>query len=439
MPTRAGWAVGVLAIAALAGGRLVGSIQLYVVGATAVALLVVAALSTALAWRRLGLGWLQCHRTIRPWRVHAGEVAFVELAAANHATHRTPGCVLVDSVGRRRRALLNLAPLAPHQQVASTYQLPTSSRGLLPIGPLRARVTDPCGLMSATRQLDDVVELLVYPAIERLPPTPAAHGGGGGSKGIADPATGDDFHALRSYQQGDDLRLVHWPTAARLDELVVRRNEELHQEHTVVVLDTNAAVHTPSSFELCVSAAASVLAAGASRGDLLTLATTDGGTHPITTSTDADPLLDLLATVAPTPGTPGTAAQPNQLAHLHDGYALVVLTTAAGTPDLPGWLVSQGGERSRGASRGLVVQFDPTSWSAASATGTGTGTGTGIDRPSPPVTTGAAGNRWDTATVTDVLPFATVWSLWATGSVPRPPASGPGAHPVGASARWGAQ
>ena len=45
---------------------------------------------------------------------------------------------------------------------------------------------------------------------------------------------GDEFHALRDYVQGDDLRMIHWPTTARRNKIVVRQHElppEIVSEH----------------------------------------------------------------------------------------------------------------------------------------------------------------------------------------------------------------
>ena len=70
---------------------------------------------------------------------------------------------------------------------------------------------------------------------------------------------GDDFYALRPYQVGDDLRRVHWPATAHNDELMIRQHELPWQERTTVLLDVRATAHVRESFELAVSAAASIL------------------------------------------------------------------------------------------------------------------------------------------------------------------------------------
>ena len=78
------------------------------------------------------------------------------------------------------------------------------------------------------------------------------------------------------YQVGDDLRRVHWPATAHHDELMIRQHELPWQERTTVLLDVRARPTSGESFELAVSAAASVLNACSGRGDQVRLITTAG-------------------------------------------------------------------------------------------------------------------------------------------------------------------
>jgi uncharacterized protein (DUF58 family) len=403
MPTRTGWTVIALGALAIAGGRLLGSVQLYVVGAAAAALLFAAGLQLVGRLGMLRRQQVQCSRTIRPWRVHAGQPAVVHLSAVNTGNRRSPTMQLRDQVGARHRTRVQVPSLSPGQEVEGSYQLPTATRGVLPIGPLRALVSDASGLLATTHHIADTESLLVYPRVDRIPPARRSHTGTStGGRGQATWPGGDDFHALRPYQAGDDLRLVHWPTAARSDELVVRRNEELRQHHTVVVLDTNDDMHTAGSFELCVSAAASVLAAGAARGDLLTLLTTDDRPNPIESSTSADAAFDVLATMVTAPDSGDTDTRRWQ--RFTAGCTVVIVTTTMGAAALTApLLATAGGLRRPGLS--VLVQFDPSSWGDSSTTAPAV---------LPPTIAGPG--TIAALTVTDQQPFTTCWSSWATAS-----------------------
>jgi uncharacterized protein (DUF58 family) len=151
---------------------------------------------------------------------------------------------------------------------------------------------------------------------------------------------GDEFHSLRPYVMGDDLRRVHWPSTARRDELTVRQDERHQQGRTTVLLDVRRAVHTEESFERAVSAAASLLVAAIRRGDEVRLVATDGtdsgyGAGPSSVSA----MLEYLAAVA-------TTDRGAEVRVDHPG-TLVALTTPAG--------VSTTGSASGPGRRFLVV------------------------------------------------------------------------------------
>ena len=57
---------------------------------------------------------------------------------------------------------------------------------------------------------------------------------------------GEDFYTLRSYQEGDDLRRVHWASSAKLDELMIRQMETPWQSRALVFFDVRRrATRTP--------------------------------------------------------------------------------------------------------------------------------------------------------------------------------------------------
>ena len=58
---------------------------------------------------------------------------------------------------------------------------------------------------------------------------------------------------IREYRLGDDLRRIHWPSSARTDELMVRREEQQWQSRCTLLLDNRRVAHrgygTDSSME----------------------------------------------------------------------------------------------------------------------------------------------------------------------------------------------
>ncbi|MET0838806.1 MAG: DUF58 domain-containing protein, partial [Marmoricola sp.] len=68
---------------------------------------------------------------------------------------------------------------------------------------------------------------------------------------------------IREYRLGDDLRRIHWPTTARVGELMVRREEQQWQSRCTLLIDNRRISHrgygATSSMERAVSVTASIM------------------------------------------------------------------------------------------------------------------------------------------------------------------------------------
>jgi uncharacterized protein (DUF58 family) len=353
--TREGWLVAVGAAALIVVGRFLGAFELYLLGAGIAALVIVALLAVVLTRLRVGVS-----RALVPPRVHAGSPARVELRMANHASHRTPVLRLRDAVTGTRGANLLLSPLAPGEATRAAYQLPTDRRGVLKVGPLEVIVADPFGLSQSRTSALGTSQLIVYPRIDQIAPIALASAHDPQATARHPNAVGrvgDDFYALRPYVVGDDLRKVHWPSTARLGELVVRQHELPWQERTTVMLDVRSYSHTAASFELAVSAAASILVACFGRGDQVRLFTSDrvdsgfgnGRSH-------LDALLDHLAVVQLDQAA-SIQASFDELGRVSGGGSLVLVVAALSSNDL----VRFAGLRKR-YGHVVTVMFEPSSY-----------------------------------------------------------------------------
>jgi len=261
-------------IALLGSGRLVGITELYVFGAAALVLVLLAVLYVNLT--RLDL---EITRTVHPARVHAGQTSRVEIRLQNLRRSATPLLRLRDPVSGTEGAELLVPPLDRNAVAAASYRLPTDRRGIHRVGPLEVVVGDAFGLVRSSTEAADAVEVTVLPRIDDIEPVPFTLGHdplAGSLQPNALGRGGDDFYALRPYVVGDDLRQIHWPSTARHDELLVRQQEQPWQGRTTVVLDLRRAAHDADSIEVAVSAAASIINANNQRNDLTRLVTTDG-------------------------------------------------------------------------------------------------------------------------------------------------------------------
>jgi len=326
-----------LGLAVIILGRVLGLISLYMIGTAAIVLV-----GAAVAWVRLHRFELVATRILRPARVEMGSAATVELLVSNYGIRRSPVLLASDPLdGGRRVAAFALAPLQPGEMGKATYRVPTERRGIQWVGPLDLELRDPFGVASMHVRAAETSRLTVLPRIERVPPPPAGLGSHPDS-GLHQPTLrgrrGEDFYSLRPYTVGDDLRRVHWPSTARLDELMIRQDERPRQDQVTVLLDRRRAVHDRATLELAVSAAASIVASVAWRGrGLVRLVDTSGtDTGYGIGAAHADRIMDRLAQVAgdgPSSWTPGLhriRSQPGA------GVLVFVTTEAAGDSEVEG-------------------------------------------------------------------------------------------------------
>ncbi len=295
--TRSGWAVVAASMVGVAVGRAFGLVELFVIGATGLAVVVVA---YGLSLRQFPS--LEVTRALRPARVPQAGAARVELSVRNLGPRPTSILDLVDPVQGTVGARVSLAPLDPGQQQGASYRLPTDRRGLVRVGPLVASRSDPFGLTKRTVTLVGQASLVVLPHIDFL----TGLGSGGGLDdplaGVSHPVLGgrgdEDFATLRPYVVGDDLRRVHWASSARHGDMLVRLDDPPWRGHLTVLLDGRDDRIGPEAFELAVSAAASLVHAAALQGERVRLVLADGtDTGLVEGHLGTDGVLDQLAVV----------------------------------------------------------------------------------------------------------------------------------------------
>jgi uncharacterized protein (DUF58 family) len=288
-------------IAATLAGWVLSERSLMCVGVALTALPVFSLISARRARHRLS-----CSRTISPARVPAGHTARVTLRL--HNISRLPtGLMLAEdaipyALGTRPRYVLD--NIERNGTRALSYTLRSDLRGKFEVGPLQLRVADSFGLVEISRSFSGRTDLVVTPKVFPLARTMISRAwaaeGDGRSRLTA--TAGEDDVIPRAYRDGDDFRRVHWRSTARYGELMVRREEQRWRNRATVLLDTRGAGHVgtgpSSSFELAVSAAASVgvhLAQEGLSGQLIT----DEGTNLSSGPSFEDMLLDSLAVIKP--------------------------------------------------------------------------------------------------------------------------------------------
>ena len=153
-----------------------------------------------------------------------------------------------------------LPALAPGQSHQIRLKLEARSRGVIDLGPVTMEAGDPLGLIRRRRILAGARKLYIHPRTVALPPLEA--GLERDLEGDPGPGIVDDdleFHSLRPYAPGDDMKRVHWLSTARAGTLMVRQYEPTLRTRTELILDGQATSYrNADEFELAVEIYASL-------------------------------------------------------------------------------------------------------------------------------------------------------------------------------------
>ena len=294
MPTVRGWLALGFGVVSLIAGRLFGLVEMYILGTALIAIAVLAVIVAIMRPIRVGVG-----RMVTPPRLHVGSVGRVELAVRNSQT-KSPVMRLTDAVQGTAGAQLLVSPLAGDEVTRAAYRLPTERRGVVTLGPVDFEATDPFGLAIRRFTADTVGTLVVYPEVIPIPappPSPATE-----RRSMSDVpeflgGRSEEFHALRQYVPGDDIRRINWSASARFDELIVREDEAPTQNHLTVYLD-NGSITDVLAVDKAATIAASLVSSMRTRSDPFRLITADGhDTEFVLGASGVEQALSILAIV----------------------------------------------------------------------------------------------------------------------------------------------
>ena len=321
MPTPTGWRLLTLGVAAVAGGRAFGILELYVIGGAAAAAVV-----TALSVRLVHPSRLLIRRRVSSTMVAVSEPLEVRLEVANRSRLPSPTVRVSERVSGLAEVRFSVAPVPGAASAASSYHLQPARRGVLEIGPTLVEDVDGVGLARRQRTLAARSRVVVHPPIEQLV-SPRLPVGGDLSLPIdvrrrSLGLTSEEFDVLRPYTEGDDLRHIHWRSTARLDELIVRRFEPSRPGRLTVVIDTRPPGDAEAVQDRTASVAASIVCAVLRSGDEARILTTDGrGTPLLAHRHETGAALEFLALLE--------GGRPSIEVETIDGPSVVVAVTAS--------------------------------------------------------------------------------------------------------------
>lgn len=276
---------------------LLGYPALALVALAPIPLILIAAL---LMGRRPG-GYIT--RQVEPAQLTRGDRATTVLLAENRGITPTGAAEAVDLIAGREVALA-MPAIPPRRTVEVSYTFVPTRRGKLTLGPVTLERRDPWGLFVRRASLSKTTTLLIHPRV--LPVSAGSIGRRHGMDGGMDrEALGSNqFHTLRDYVVGDELRQIHWRSSARVGKLMVKQLVDNPLPRALIVIDVDEASY-PSprgnydAFEEGIDVAASLASAIANSG-LQLVVRTNAEDHPteVLRPEDFPQILDNLAVIS---------------------------------------------------------------------------------------------------------------------------------------------
>ena len=217
-----------------------------------------------------------------------------------------------DRFGDERYVAIGRAPvLEPRSSTHLKASYVFSERGVYQTAGLRLATRFPFGFFHKVSEVDDVLDLTVYPAPLDAPEWAAEVASRFGDVDRNRAGRGEEYFALRDWRQGEDKRRIHWKRSARRGDLVVREFEEREQRAVLITLlsETGRAhEHAPKSaqarFERGLSKLTGLITELTERGFQVGLRAGDSYTDPGRGAAAVDSMLTALARAEMTSGAP---------------------------------------------------------------------------------------------------------------------------------------
>ncbi len=337
--TRAGLTLTFVGVVTYVLGWRFGWVEFMVLAAACLAALVVA-LPFVIGRLRLDVT-----RALDPQRVTVGDPAVAILTVTNPSKSAVGFRAIDDRVAILRgpnrdiakqgeTVELEVTGLKPGESREAMHRLPTSTRGVVSVGPAIVAKADPLGLMRREVRQAEPDTLWVHPKIVSVSPVPVGFAKDlEGPTSDTSPAGDVAFHTLREYQVGDDHRHIHWLSSARAGSLMVRHYVDNRRPHLTVVLDNRADAMSPEQFEVAVSIASTLTINAQLAQQPISLWTGEEAVLGQTVGGSTEDVLDQMALVTQVSGEPLLAQGVRSLQHEPGTSAIALITGGRGASE----------------------------------------------------------------------------------------------------------
>ncbi|MFV0426163.1 MAG: DUF58 domain-containing protein [Beutenbergiaceae bacterium] len=250
--TPLGWSALVLTVVATVLGAITGWVEL---AALATVLLVALAIAALQSW---GRALYRVNIDLARERVRQGDRVYGRVRARNIARTKLLPVMLELPVGSSL-STFSVPALSSNTEWQEEFRVPTDRRAVLTLGPAATIRADAVGLTQRRRTWGGAREVIVHPQTVSL--SVGSAGVMRDLEGSATPSRAEaslEFHALREYVPGDDVRRIHWRSTARTGTVLMRQDEDIRRTRQAIALTTDAdCFHDPEEFELAVAVTAS--------------------------------------------------------------------------------------------------------------------------------------------------------------------------------------
>jgi len=253
-PTRDGWWCLFVIIGLGVAAINTGNNLLYLLVSLLLSLIVVSGVLSEQSMRGLRL------EADAPEEIYAGAPALFGAVLSNRKRWLTSYSVTLELLTRGSPTrFIYLPRLEGGRDRLLTWDEILPARGRQRLAGVRLTTRFPFGLfLKAGRVMLDR-EVLVFPAVRPISPEEILRLVGAGTSAVRRRGRGHDLYNLRAYRAGDDPRLIHWRSSAKVESLLVREMEAETTEDTRVVL-SGRGERDAARLEAALSEAASIAA-----------------------------------------------------------------------------------------------------------------------------------------------------------------------------------
>lgn len=326
-----------------------------------------ASLLLSIIWLRFSTRGLTFSRSALGGRSQVGERIEERLALENHSWFPKLWVQVTDGSTLPGHHAGYVSSVGPHQRIAWRAKTVCRRRGRYTLGPVLATTGDPLGLFRRELALAPEHQMLVLPPVLPLATFDLYQGmmpgrGRGSQRSLQ---TTTNVVTIRNYVPGDGLTRIHWPSTARLGQLMVKEFDLDPTIDVVILLDLDREAQAgegDSSTEEYAVTIASTLAGYLLRQQELAVGLAVSGSNEAALPLDRgerqlDRMLEMLAVVHPIHRESLAEALAAEEPRLARNTVLIIITpsTELDWPHVLPYLQRRG-------VRPLVILLDPHSF-----------------------------------------------------------------------------